>query len=185
MPGFYGATAHFYDAENADKRDDIDMYLGLAQRCGGPILEIGCGTGRVTCILAEQGYEVHGIDNEAAMLKIAEQRRKKSPALAKKISLYHGDVLTYSLDRQFPLVIVPYNTLMHFLEEEARITLLKQLRHWTADGGLLALDLPNAGEVFASQESDSVMFERTFLMPETGHLVMQQSVSTLDRTTQL
>jgi len=63
--------------------------------------------------------------------------------------------------------------------------LLKNLRKMTADDGLMVLDLPNAGEVFATQDTDSIIMERTFVEPVSGHIVMQQSVSYLDRTTQL
>ena len=74
---------------------------------------------------------------------------------------------------------------MHFQEQDAQIQLLKQLRKWIADDGLLVIDLPNAGDVFASQDTDSVLMERTFLDPESGHMVMLQSVSYLDRVTQV
>jgi len=50
---------------------------------------------------------------------------------------------------------------------------------------MLVLDLPNAGDVYATEDTDALIFERTFLEPETGHLVMQQSVSMLDRTAQI
>jgi hypothetical protein len=99
--------------------------------------------------------------------------------------LHQGDVLTYSLERQFRLTLVPYNGLMHFHDQETQLAALRRLRAWTADDGLLVLDLPNAGEVFATQETDAVMMERTFLEPESGHMVMQQSFSYLDRTQQL
>jgi SAM-dependent methyltransferase len=185
MPGFYGTIARFYDAENSDKTDDIRLYLELTQEHGDPIIDIGCGTGRVMIPLAQNGYEVHGIDNEQAMLERAQHLREESPVLKKNMTLHHGDVLTYPLDKQFKLTLVPYNGLMHFHEQETQIAVLKRLRAWTADDGLLVLDLPNAGEVFATQETDAVMHERTFLEPETGHMVMQQSVSYLDRVQQL
>ncbi len=185
MPGFYGTIARFYDAENNDKDDDLDLYLELAAEYGGPIIDIGCGTGRVMLPLAQAGYEVHGIDNEEAMLQRAERYRATDPMLQKNMVLHHGDVLTYALEQQFMLTLVPYNGLMHFHEQSAQLELLNRLRGWTHPDGLLVLDLPNAGEVFATQESDSVMMERTFLEPESGHMVMQQSTSYLDRVTQL
>jgi 2-polyprenyl-3-methyl-5-hydroxy-6-metoxy-1,4-benzoquinol methylase len=184
MPGFYQTIARFYDAENTDKDDDIPLYLRLAEEYGGPIIDIGAGTGRVMIPLAQNGFTVHGIDNEAAMLERAERRRQSSPVLNENMHLHHGDVLTYSLDQQFKLVLVPYNGLMHFPEQAQQIALLQRLRSWTMEDGLLVLDLPNAGEVFATQETDSLMLERTFLEPETGHMVMQQSTSYLDRVQQ-
>jgi len=185
LPGFYHTIARYYDAENTDKTDDIPMYLELAQEYGGPLIDIGCGTGRVMIPLAQQGYTVHGIDSEKAMLDIAERRAADSPALQQRMVLHHGDVATYTLDQRFKLTLVPYNGLMHFHDQETQLQVLKQLRKWTMDDGLLVLDLPNAGEMFATQESDALMLERTFLEAETGHMVMQQSHSYLDRVTQL
>lgn len=185
MPGFYGTIARFYDSEHTDKTDDIELYLALAAQTGGPIIDIGCGTGRVMLPLAQAGYEVHGIDNEETMLERAVRHREANDIPAERMALHQGDVRTYDLDQQFKLVLVPYNGLMHFHTQEDQLAVLERLHDWTADDGLLVLDLPNAGEVFATQESDALMVERTFLEPESGHLVMQQSTSYLDRTAQL
>lgn len=185
MPGFYATIARFYDAENSDKTDDLLMYSQLAEEYGAPILDVGCGTGRVMLHLAQDGYETHGIDSEPAMLARAEARRKALPDLRDRLTFYHGDALKIQLDNQFKLVLVPYNGLMHFHQQEQQLALLRRLRAWTADDGLLVLDLPNAGETFATQDTESLTVERTFIEPETGHLVMQQSVSYLDRATQL
>jgi SAM-dependent methyltransferase len=183
MPGFYALIARYYDAENVDKTEDVPFYLQLAEETGGPILDIGCGTGREMFPLAAAGYTVHGIDYEAAMLERAEVRRDELH-MGDKLVFHHADVLKIDLKQKFPLVIVPFNGLMHFHEQETQLELLKRLRAWTADDGLLAIDLPNAGDVFGTQDTDSLVLDRTFLEPETGHLVMQQSLSTLDRTLQ-
>jgi SAM-dependent methyltransferase len=185
MPGFYSTIARYYDAENTDKNDDIDFYLELAAEHGGPLLDVGCGTGRVMFPLARAGYEVHGIDNEPAMLERAHDYLNVAPELRRKIKLHAGDVLTYDMPIKFKLTLVPYNGLMHFHDQATQIAVLKKLRQWTLEDGLLVLDLPNAGDVFASQDTEAVTLERTFLEPETGHMVMQQSVSVLDRVTQL
>lgn len=185
MPGFYQTIARYYDAENTDKTDDLPLYLELAKEYGSPIIDIGCGTGRVMIPLAQQGNEVHGIDSEKAMLEIAEERMTGSDMLQQNMRLHHGDALDYPLDQKFKLTLVPYNGLMHFHTQEKQLALLRRLRQWTLDDGLMVLDLPNAGEVFATQETDSLMLERSFLEPETGHMVMQQSHSVLDRVTQL
>lgn len=185
MPGFYATIARFYDAENTDKTDDIPFYLSLAEEHGGPIMDIGCGTGRVMIPLAQQEYEVHGIDNEPAMLERGEQLRAQNPLLVKHMTFHSGDVLTHKLDKKFKLMLVPYNGMMHFHDQDTQLAVLRRLREWTADDGLLVLDLPNAGEAFSTQDTESLVLDRTFLEPESGHMVMQQSVSYLDRTAQL
>ncbi len=185
MPGFYHTIARYYEAENQDKNDDIELYLQMAEQYGDPILEIGCGTGRVVFPLAQGGYTVHGIDNEGMMLKRAEQIRQGNLILEANTVFHRGDVLTHQLEMRYRLILVPYNGLMHFLDQAKQIKALEQLRSWIRDDGTLVLDLPNAGQVFATRETDAILLERTFLEPETGHMVMQQSHSYLNRTAQL
>ena len=80
MAGFYGLIARYYDAEHSDKCDDLAFYEYLIDSGGhGPLLEIGCGSGRVLFHLAQQLETVHGIDSEAAMLgaRAAASRRRR------------------------------------------------------------------------------------------------------------
>jgi SAM-dependent methyltransferase len=185
VAGFYASVARYYDAENTDKNDDIPFYLEVAQETDGPIVDVGSGTGRVMFPLARAGYDVHGIDNEPAMLDRARSLLDEEPGLRSKLHFHLGDAKTYQMPVKFGLTLVPYNGLMHFLDQDSQIAVLRNLRSWTRDDGALVLDLPNAGDVYATEDTDSIIFERTFMEPETGHLVMQQSVSTLDRTMQL
>lgn len=185
MAGFYATVARFYDAEHTDKTDDLTLYSELAAEYGEPILDVGCGTGRVMFHLAPLGYETHGIDNEEAMLERADQRLAQQPHLKEKLILHHGDVLHYQFDQHFKLILLPYNALMHFHEQQTQLDLLRHLRESIHADGLLVLDLPNAGETFATQDTEALILERTFIEPESGHLVMQQSVSVLDRVEQL
>jgi SAM-dependent methyltransferase len=185
MSVFYTTVARFYDAETGDKIDDLAMYSRLAEQYTGDILDIGCGTGRVLIHLAQEGYTVHGIDNDREMLDRLDHKLEMMPHLQENITYYDGDVLTYEMDRQYSLILLTYNALMHFQDQDTQIQLLQQLRKWLADDGLLVIDLPNAGDVFASQDTESILLERTFLEPESGHMVMLQSVSYLDRVTQV
>ena len=182
---FYATVARFYDAENADKTDDIDFYRELAQDYAPPILDVGCGSGRVVLPLAREGLEVHGIDNSAAMLERARAQIASQPDDYRTLTLHEGDVLTADLPAlKFGMVLMTYNMLMHFHQQEQQLALLRRLRDLTGDDGVLVLDLPNAGEMFATPDSDAITLERTFIEPETGHMILQQAVSTLDRATQ-
>jgi SAM-dependent methyltransferase len=182
---FYATIARYYDAEHQDKTDDLTLYSELAAEYGGPVFEVACGTGRVMFHLAKAGYEVHGIDIEPAMLDRARAAAAAQPALAARLKFIQGDILKYKAEQRYPLVIFPYNGLMHFHNADQQVALLKKLRSLLTDDGLLVLDLPNPADSFAAQDSDAMIFEKTFLEPETGHLVMQYSVSDLDRTEQL
>ncbi len=185
MSGFYATIARYYDAENADKTDDLVFYSELAEEYGAPILDVGCGTGRVVFHLAQEGYLTHGIDSEYDMLERAKLKLNAFAHARDKMMFYQGDVLTYDLDKQFKLILLSYNALMHFHSQDEQLALLRRLRGWMAPDGVLVVDLPNAGEMFASPDTDAVTLERTFMEPETGHMVMQQSVSFLDRVQQL
>lgn len=185
MSAFYTTVARFYDAETSDKTDDLILYSRLAEEYGSPILDIGCGTGRVLLHLAQEGCEIHGIDSNRAMLDRLEVKLKALAHLRSKISYDEDDVLRHQMDKKFKMVLLTYNALMHFYEQEDQIALLRQLRRWTAEDGLLVIDLPNAGETFGTENTDSLLLERTFIDDETGHMVMLQSNSYLDRVTQI
>lgn len=185
MSAFYETVARYYDAEVGEKTDDLLMYSRLAEDYGEPIFDVGCGTGRVLLHLAQEGYTVHGIDDSPSMLNRLENRLQAMPHLREFISYTQGDVLTFTTDERYKMILLTYNALMHFHLQSTQIQLLENLRKIMADDGLLVLDLPNAGETFATQETDAILLDREFVEPETGHLVMLQSHSYLDRTTQL
>lgn len=182
---FYATLARYYDSEHADKTDDLDLYSEVAAESGDPILIIGAGTGRVMMHLAQEGHKVTGIEAEQNMIELALHKRDAMLYLASHLTYVPGDALKVQLDEQFKLAIIPYNTFMHFHQQEKQLALLKRLRQWVAPGGRLLIDLPNAGEAFAAPDTEAITLERTFLDVETGHLVMQQSISRLDRAEQL
>ncbi len=181
---FYDTIARFYDAENAAKIEDLDLYSELADETSDPILDVGCGTGRVMLALAREGFNVVGVDNSEAMLARGERALDAAPDLKPLVTFVKGDVLTTALAGPFKLILVPYNTFMHFNTQEHQIAALRRFHALLDDDGLLVLDLPNAGEAFGTQDDDAVTLERLFTEPESGHLVMQQSFSTLDRISQ-
>jgi SAM-dependent methyltransferase len=185
MPGFYATIARYYDAEHHDKEEDLPLYDDLVGDYGDPILIIGSGTGRIALHLAGQGYTVHGVETEPNMLERAQAKLDATPNLRERVTFHAGDALKIALDAAFRTVIIPYNTLMHFHEQAEQLALLRRIRGWLSPGGVLLIDLPNAGDAFASLDTDAVTLERTFLDAETGHLVMQHSVSRLDRAEQL
>jgi SAM-dependent methyltransferase len=185
VSAFYTAVARYFDAENADKTDDLQLYSRLADQYPGQILDIGCGSGRILIHLAQRGHNCCGIDNDAAMLALFNHKLDHLPQLRQSIDVTEADVLRHEYRQTFSLILLSYNALMHFHEQDEQIALLRRLRAGLNAGGRLVIDLPNAGPIFASPDNDALTLERTFLDRDSGHLVMLQSVSYLDRAAQL
>ena len=141
----YDSAPDLYDLQYATYRDDVPFYLRLADEYGGPVLELGCGTGRGTEALARAGHAVVAVDASAAMLERAAERL----AGYDQVSLVHADMRELSLGRAFPLAIAPFNTLMHLYtpadQDEALAAVLAHLE----PAGTFAFDVyqPHLGQL--------------------------------------
>lgn len=140
-----GLSALYYDVVTAADhrlRGDLTVYVDLAPP-GAAILELGAGTGRLTCDLAANGFQVTGIDIAAAMLAQARTRvAAQDPEIAARITLRQGDLTALDLKRTFELAICPYHTLAHLPAGAAwKNGFLTAARH-LAPGGLFAVHLP-------------------------------------------
>jgi len=133
----YDQAAALYDLQYAAYRDDVPFYLRLADDQGGPVLELGAGTGRVTEALLAAGHEVVAVDASAAMLARARERLGDRPGLR----LVHGDMREVRLGRRFPLVIAPFNTLMHAYTLDDQDRTLATVTAHLEPGGAFAFDL--------------------------------------------
>jgi ubiquinone/menaquinone biosynthesis C-methylase UbiE len=138
-------SALTYDfLENAvqDFKGDADFYLELAARTGGPVLDIGTGTGRIAWMLAEAGHAVVGVDLSAAMLLQAEAKRARQPAEVQgRCRFLRQDMTELSVDGTFPLVLIPYRSFHHLMQPEQQRRALVALRRHMVPGGRAALHL--------------------------------------------
>ncbi len=121
----YRIDAIYYDGayDSVETLVDIPFYVEAAKRTGGPVLELGCGTGRISREIARAGIDIVGIDASASMLEIFRQHlRGEDAALAGRIQLKEGDLRTVDLERTFPLIILPFRVLQHMytLEDQKR-----------------------------------------------------------------
>ena len=134
-----------YDAQYAHYRDDLPFYTRTAEDYGGPVLELGAGTGRVTAALVRAGHEVVAVDSSSAMLERAATRLREA-GLPNRVTLVQADMRTLNLERRFPLVLAPFNTLMHLYTVPDQDAALSAVRRHLAPGGAFALDLYNVFE---------------------------------------
>lgn len=115
----------------------MDWFRGLAKVTGGPVLELGVGSGRVAVPIAKDGHEVVGIDRSEAMLARAEARARRKGV---RIRLLESDMRTFSLDEAFKLITIPFNTFL-MLAPDDRWACLARAREHLAPVGRLAIDV--------------------------------------------
>ena len=106
---------------------DIEWYCRKAVESGGPVLELGAGTGRVTIPIAEAGIRVSALDLDAGMLGRLRQKAATLPAEAQsRVTVHHGDMRSFALDEQFALVIIPFRAFLHNLTRDDQLATLRQ-----------------------------------------------------------
>lgn len=139
----YLIAAKYYDgAYAAMGLVDAAFYVDLAKESGGPVLEIGCGTGRVLLPIAREGIEIHGLDNSAPMLAVLKENiSREGPAVQKNITLHAGDMRQFRLNRRFALVTIPFRPMQHMFTVDDQVAALKSAAAHVAEGGLLAFDV--------------------------------------------
>jgi SAM-dependent methyltransferase len=133
----------FADPINYDLADPSDtgvaFYRALAQETGGPVLELACGTGRVTIPIARLGFSVTGLDIVPGML---EQAKRKSAGLP--VRWVEGDARTFDLGEQFRLIFLTGNAFQAFVTNAEQEALLQRVRAHLHDEGLFAFETRNS-----------------------------------------
>ena len=156
------------------------FYRDLATRVGGSVLELACGTGRLTIPIALDGHEIVGLDASHAMLRSA---REKADAESVEIRFVHDDMRSFELDRRFALVIISCNSLAHLTTNEELKSCLHTITRHLVPGGLLAFDIvnPNLRELLRSQ-TQSVRLD---VGPHPSTAVAVEEVATYDPVQQI
>jgi SAM-dependent methyltransferase len=161
-----------YDLEYGDQHDDVAWYVGLARRHRGPVLELGCGNGRITLALARADVEVHGIDASPVMLADLERKLRAEPDRVRlRVRVREGNFLTLEGSTQHPLVVLPFNALHHCPGHAALRSLLDGVRRSLRPGGVFALDCYLPDPVLYRRDPDRLYEERRFPDPRGGELL--------------
>jgi SAM-dependent methyltransferase len=184
-PAFYSSSelhVAIYDlmAATIPGGDDIGFCRSLAEQAGGPVLELGCGSGRVAIPLAQAGFDVVGIDRSTGMLGAASRRAEAAgPDVARRLRLVEGDMTTTRAGDGFGLAFAAGRVFMSILEPDEQLQTLRLVRDQLRPDGLLAIDIfdprldligPDGGPLRSGVG--------TFVNPNTGRPVR---VTVLDR----
>jgi ubiquinone/menaquinone biosynthesis C-methylase UbiE len=142
----YKNTANYFDYDSRDiVKDDLDFYAEYATKTKGDILELACGTGRVSFFLCQKTQRhLHCLDLSEAMLsKMKTKLQTVYPNLQSKISIYKGDMSNFQFDFQFEYIIIPWRALQCLPEKELAITCLKCVKSHLTDNGIFIFDIFN------------------------------------------
>lgn len=168
------AAARLYDLDLAEDPGDLDLYLALARRTGGPVLELAVGTGRLAIALAEAGHEVTGVDVDPAMLDRARTRAGRAPkAAGRRLRLVEADIVGLRLPDagRYRLAILALNSLMLLDTRARQAAAVVTLADHLAPGGIAVVDVwvPDAEDL--ARFDGRLVLEYTRVDPSTGALV--------------
>lgn len=165
----YDPIVDLYDLEHADFDEDVALYRSLADVVGDPILELGCGSGRILLPLAEDGFHVTGLDGSPAMLKRAESRASEL-GVSERVTLVPADIRTADSapGGPFGLVIVGLNTLLHLPSQAAQIELLCAAHRALDPRGQLVIDVFNPTPHLLTELSRGITHEGAWAHSQGG-----------------
>jgi SAM-dependent methyltransferase len=181
----YRQIARYYDLVHQELRADIGFILTMAGQAAaapdaGPVLELGCGSGRLLLPLARAGRTVVGLDSEPAMLDQARRRLDaEPPQVRQRVTLVAGDMTDFDLPERFSLALAGYNTFMH-LDWPAMQKSLSHIARHLQPAGRLVLDLANPTACAQTPDDRMLTLERVLLDPESGMQVLQLASSWVD-----
>lgn len=146
------AAARFW-IEHGHYTEDLPFWRAAAERLGSPVLDLGAAAGRVSIALARGGAEVWALDASPHMLAALETRLAgEDAAVRARVHPTSGDLRSFALDRRFPLVVMPMNTLQVLLDSDEQLSCLSACRRHLAPGGEVIFDvaLPDMAEIASS-----------------------------------
>jgi SAM-dependent methyltransferase len=184
----YDGFARYYDADYRNYVDDLELILTLAAECGDPILELGCGTGRVLLPLALQGYSVTGIDISEPLLAIARDKLAAldGSALRSGVDLHRADMCSLDLPRKdYSFAFCTSNTLMHLASAQDQLAALRNTHRHLRKGGSLLIDLFNPDVVRLAEVDGLQELADQWQDEDSGAHVLKWVVRNVDWAQQL
>ena len=136
----YDPIAQLYDPWSASVVEDISFYVDEALASGGPVVELGVGTGRVAIPTALAGIDVIGVDSSEGMLAVCAEHAREA-GVAGRLDLRQGDLRAPPVTERVQLVTCPFRAFLHLASDEDRLQALAAVRHLLEPGGRFVFDV--------------------------------------------
>lgn len=175
-----------YDLEYTEYREDIPWYTALAQSARGPVLELGCGSGRITVPLAEAGAEVTGLERSVPMLTALRERLLSEPeAVADRVRLVRGSFLDIPFRHEFSAIFLPFNAIHHCADHREVLRLFAEVRKALQPGGFFALDCYTPDPLLYQRDPERRYGIRVDYDPRDGRIIDSWEQSHYDPVAQV
>jgi SAM-dependent methyltransferase len=177
--------AHLYDFEYRRRRRDVHFYRDLVDRRAGqePVLDLACGTGRVSRALLSAGHSVIGLDLSLPML---ERAREQVPRAARERAHFVcGDARRFELGRKFPVILMAFNSFEHLYTRVDVDACLQSVKRHLAPGGVFAFDVQNPDLAWLTRDPDKRWAKTRFRHPDTGEALMYSTNHRYDPISQI
>ena len=176
----FDPVARFYDLDDGRLTEDIPLFLGFAQKTGGPILDLGVGSARLAIPLARAGFNVTGVDISSEMLAIGRERIA-AEGLDDHIQLIQADYRAPGLEPDaFPLAICGYNAFLHLIDGQEQMQALGAWRALLRPGGLLVIDVENPQLEALAGLPEDIELEEVLVDEKTGRAVRKYTSAWAD-----
>jgi SAM-dependent methyltransferase len=170
-----------YDWEYRRRRRDVAFYRRLADEQGGPIAELGCGSGRIMAPLLRAGYRVVGVDRSAAMLaRAAERVHALGARRAARALLLRADLQALPLRGQFPFILAAFHTIQHLMTDRELVDLLRRVKRLLAPNGWFAFDVFFPRPDWLAWPANRRFDHTVFRHPTTGRSLEYSASHTFD-----
>jgi SAM-dependent methyltransferase len=185
----YAFVADLYDYVVPYRtRPDVDFFVEAARASGGPVLEVGCGTGRIVIPTARAGVEIVGLDLSTLMLQVCQKQLLNEPeAVRGRVRLVQADMRKFDLAETFTLVTLPFRPFQHLTTVEDQLSCLETIHHHMTADGRLILDLFNPSLEALVQNNLGQEFgeEPEFTCPDGRRVVRRHKIVSRDYCNQI
>ena len=183
-PDEYASIADLYDSVTLYRdRSDVAFFVEEARAAGGPVLEVGCGTGRVLIPTARAGVEIVGLDLSSHMLQVCRDRVAREPdEVRSRVRLVQADMRSFGLARTFALITLPFRPFQHLTTVEDQLSCLASIHRHLERGGRLVLDLfnPSLEALVKDNLGQEAGEEPEFITPDGRRVIRWHKIASRD-----